>query len=68
MLGEMLSIIVEAICDYLLPWRVMCSIALALLVALSVCWLFGDGMRVDLLFAGIIVGLVAGIAWQSQRG
>lgn len=60
--------IAEAISDYLLPWRVTCSMALALLVAFSVCWLFGGELRVDIIFAGLIVGLVAGIAWQSRRG
>ena len=67
-MGEALSVIVEAIWDYLLPWRVVFSIGLTLLIALSVSWLVGDqSFRVDILFAGLIVGLVAGIVWQSRH-
>jgi hypothetical protein len=68
MIGEFLSMIVEAIFDYLLPWRVICSLILALIGSFVVCRLLGDpSFRVDFLFAGIIVGLVAGIFWQSRH-
>ena len=68
MIGEFLSVIVEAIWDYLLTWRVVCSVGLALIVSFPVCRLLGDpSFRVDILFAGILVGFVAGIAWQAHH-
>jgi hypothetical protein len=67
MIGEFLSLIVEAVWDYLLPWRVVFSVGLALLVSFLACRVLGDpSFRVDILFAGIIVGFVAGIVWQSR--
>jgi hypothetical protein len=37
-------------------------------VSFLVCRLLGDpSFRVDILFAGIIVGFVAGIVWQSRH-
>ena len=68
MIGEFLSVIVEAIWDYLLPWRVIFSVSLALLVSFLVIWLLGDpGFHVEILFSGIIVSFTLGIVWQSRH-
>lgn len=68
MIGEFLSVIVEAIWDYLLPWRVIFSVGLALLVSFLVSWLLGDpGFREEILFSGLIVGFTVGLVWQSRH-
>lgn len=66
MIGEMLLAIVEVIWDYLLPLRVVFCVTIALLVALSLSWLAMDrAFRIDILVLSVVVGRVAGIAWQS---
>lgn len=68
MIGEFFAVIVEAVCDYLLPWRVLCCIGLALIISFVVCWLLGEpGFRLDIVFAGLLIGLITGIAWQVRR-
>lgn len=66
MIGEVLSVIVEIVWAYLLPWRVVFCVTLALLIAVSLCWLTLDrSVRIDLLTVSAVAGLAAGITWQS---
>jgi len=66
MIGEVLLVLVEVVWAYVLPWRVVFCVTLALLIAVSLCWLTLDrSVRIDLLIVSAVAGLAAGIAWQS---
>jgi len=66
MIGDLLDVVVTAIAE-VLPWRAFVCIGIALLLALVVCGFLGASVSWLTIFVpAAVVGLAAGVFWESR--
>jgi hypothetical protein len=66
-IGELIGAIVEIVWAYVLPWRVVCSAGVSVLLAAALWWLTDHSIRIDIFLGALILGFVAGIAWELRH-